>query len=116
MCASRAEAERRRAGADRDSGRNEGERPHERVGEADTAQREDRRPGEQHRSDDASPSRWRLGVRGGQKRPRPQVRDDPRAARERKEREGQPDERRVDCERVSDPGADARNDAVALHA
>ena len=62
------------------------------------------------------PGNGGLGVRGGQKRPSPQVRDDPRAAREGQEREGQPDERRVDCERVSDPGTDARNDAVALHA
>src|SRR6266849_2873591 len=111
------EPEGRASGRERGSGRDQCERPDERVGEAEASKRDDRRPDEQDRPDDPAPARRRSRrPRGGQERPRAEVREDPRAAREREQREHEPHERRIDRELFRNAAAHACEHAVALHA
>src|SRR5262249_34504117 len=76
-------------------------------GEAERAQRDPRRD-EQHHDGDAALTAHRQPYRG--------VEDDPGAAGEREEREDEPDERRVDADRLRDAGANAGDHTVVLAA
>src|SRR5581483_2615933 len=88
------------------------ERPHEGVGEAETAQRGDAGEDEQDRPGDAAPLARLAVARRRQRSPPADVREDPCAAGEREHAERQPDERDVGIERARDAGADAGDGAV----
>jgi len=110
------EAERRSARCQHGAGADEGERPHDCVREADTSQREDRRPHEEDGANDPPlPRRLRV-ARCRQQGPGARIRDEACAEREREEREHQPNKRRVDRERFSDAAADSGEHPAALHA
>ncbi len=65
---------------------------------------------------DPAPARRRCLAGRRQEGPGAEVGDDAGAAREREQREGQPDERDVHRDRLRDAAADAREHAVVLHA